>query len=260
MWIVARYLPVAPFSLKPASATSSGGMTLLVPTPYAIKMALLDAAIRLFGLKEGERLFPLLRDCSIALAPPDDLVVMKGFSKIRRHAESKESKKPDETQEAFKLHMQEKLAEKMEKGQYPYYSTISFREYVTYRDAFRLALSAPDGTALPDELPALLSSINYFGKRGGFVQLTSIPYQTEALPDTRFINLTSADLVAFHQAGTLQMLDDCGQSLTFQRANIYSAERITLGKERVLRHVILPYRLRSSSRGYSWYQIIDEEG
>jgi hypothetical protein len=184
---------------------------------------------------------------------------MKGFSKIRRHAESKDSKKPDETQEAFQLRVQEKLAEKMEKGQYPYYSTISFREYVTYSDTFRLALSAPDGMALPDELPTLLCAINYFGKRGGFVQLTSQPYQTETLPDTRFITLTSADLVAFHQAGTLQMLDDCGQALTFQRANIYSAERITLGKERILRHIVLPYRLHSSSRGYSWYRFMNEE-
>src|SRR6266487_5523575 len=90
MWIVARYLPVAPFSLKPAAATSSGGKTLLVPTPYAIKMALLDVALRTLGLAEGERLFPALRDLSIALQLPQDLVVMKGFSKIRRPFESKE--------------------------------------------------------------------------------------------------------------------------------------------------------------------------
>ncbi len=245
MWIVARYLPVAPFSLKPASATASGGMTLLVPTPYAIKMALLDAAIRLFGLKEGERLFPLLRDCTIALAPPHDLVVMKGFSKIRRPLKDKSD---------------EKAQEAHERKHWPMQPTIAYREYVSYQGDFQLAIAAPSHTALPAIFPQLLCAINYFGKRGGFVQLTSLPYQTETLPDTRFINLTSADLVAFHQAGTLQMLDDCGQMLTFQRANIYSAERITLGKERILRHVVLPYRLQSSSRGYSWYRYIQEEG
>ncbi len=54
------------------------------------------------------------------------------------------------------------------------------------------------------------------------------------------------------------MLDDCGQSLTFQRANIYSAERVTLAKERVVRHIVLPYQLQRSSRSYSWYQRITE--
>jgi hypothetical protein len=43
MWIIAHYLPVSFFSLKPAVATSSGGKTLLVPTPYALKMAFIKA-------------------------------------------------------------------------------------------------------------------------------------------------------------------------------------------------------------------------
>ena len=55
------------------------------------------------------------------------------------------------------------------------------------------------------------------------------------------------------------MLDDCGKSLTFQRANIYSPERITLGKERIIRHVVLPYRLTRSSRSYTWYQYAPQE-
>ena len=93
MWIMARYLPVAPFSLKPVNATSSGGKTLLAPTPYAIKMALLDVALRTLGVAEGERLFPFLRDLAVAIDLPRDLVVMKGFSKIRRPVESKDAQK-----------------------------------------------------------------------------------------------------------------------------------------------------------------------
>src|SRR5579875_3579387 len=89
MWIVAQYLPVSFFSLRPASATSSGGQTLLVPTPFAIKMALLSTLIRTRGLAEGERLFPALRDLPIALEPPEQAVVIKGFSKIRRELKDK---------------------------------------------------------------------------------------------------------------------------------------------------------------------------
>ena len=41
--------------------------------------------------------------------------------------------------------------------------------------------------------------------------------------------------------------------------HIYSSERITVGKERILRHVVLPYKLKRSSRSYSWYQRITEK-
>ncbi len=181
MWMIARYLPVAPFSLKPAAVTSSGGKTLLVMTPYAIKMALLDVAIRTLGVEAGAALFPRLRDLSICLAPPRDILVFKTFSKIWRPVESKDSKKPTETPEEFEARMQEKLAEKMQRGQYPFYSTISFREYVSYREPFQLAVGAADMVELPQELSMLLGNINYVGKRGGFVQVVEPPHLQEQL-------------------------------------------------------------------------------
>lgn len=258
MWMIAQYLPVTPFSLKPAVATSSGGKTLLVMTPYAIKMALLDVAIRTMGVADGESLFPRLRDLSVSLAPPQDILVFKNFSKSWRPVESKDTKKPDETKEEFEARRREKQAEKMERGQYPFYSTIAYREYVYYRDAFQLAFTLADG-APPLELQRLLLGVNYLGKRGGFIQIMEPPRQVEQLPQGRFIELTPDRLRTFYSDGTLQILDDCGSTLTFQRANIYSTERITLGKERILRHVVLPYKLKRSSRSYSWYEYIQGE-
>ncbi len=245
MWIVARYLPVAPFSLKSAAATSSGGKTLLAPTPYAIKMALLDVAIRKLGIEEGEKLFPQLRDLSIWLDAPTNLTVSKGFSKIQRPLKDKGD--------------EQKAEEAQARGHWPMQPTIAYREYVHYTDVFRLAFTRPEGTPLSEELHMLLTGINYFGKRGGFVQIMEPAQQVEELPDGQFTELTPDSLRPFRGDGTLQMLDDCGKSLTFQRANIYSSERITLGKERILRHVVLPYRLLRSSRSYSWYQRISEE-
>lgn len=244
LWIVARYLPVAPFSLKPAAATSSGGKTLLAPTPYAIKMALLDAAIRTKGVGEGERLLPFLRDLSVAIALPDDLLVIKGFSKIQRPLKDKND--------------EQKAMEAQARGHWPMQPTIAYREYVYYRDAFQLAFSSPGEEALSVELSRLLTCINYFGKRGGFMQIMEPPRQQEHLPENLFTELTAEGLQQFHPDGTLQVLDDCGKSLTFQRANIYSAERITMGKERILRHIVLPYTLKRSSRSYSWYRRITE--
>ena len=54
MWLVSEYEASALFTLKPATATASGGKTLLVPTPFAIKMALLDVACRLAGRAAAE--------------------------------------------------------------------------------------------------------------------------------------------------------------------------------------------------------------
>src|ERR1700722_18200764 len=47
-WLVAAYSPVTMFSLRMTHATSKGGKTLVVPTPYAVKMALLDVCFRRF--------------------------------------------------------------------------------------------------------------------------------------------------------------------------------------------------------------------
>lgn len=259
MWILARYLPVAPLSLKPAAATSSGGKTLLTMTPYAVKMALLDVAIRTLGLTEGERLFPLLRDLLLSIALPEDILVFKGFSKSWRPVESKESQKKDETREEFEARLQEKLADRFDKGQYPFYSTIAYREYVYYRDSFQLALAASTGAMLPEELSHLLAGVNYLGKRGGFIQLIETPKLVDCLPEDSFINLTQDEPHSFRTDGVLQMLDDCGKTLTFQRANIYNQERLVLGKDRIIRHIVLPYRMIRSSRGYSHYQRIREE-
>ena len=245
MWLVARYLPVSLFSLKSASATASGGKTLLVPTPFALKMALLDAAIRTRGLAEGERLFPLLRNLSLAFGAPRDLIVIKGFGKIQRLLKDKGNA--------------EKASVAQAKGQWPMQPTIAYREYVYYRDAFQLALTMPDGTDVPSELSQLLLHINYLGKRGSFIQIMEPPHLVEQVSNQQFINLTPATMEPFFMEGTLQMLDDCGPSLSFAHANVYTDKRITIGKERILRHVVLPYQVVRSSRGYSWYRHIPIE-
>ena len=75
-------------------------------------------------------------------------------------------------------------------------------------------------------------------------------------PEGHFIHLTATTLQSFSTKGTLQMLDDCGASLTFAKADIYNDAKIVLHKDRVLRHIVLPYEQIRSSRDYSWYQRI----
>lgn len=250
-WVVAAYHPVSLFSLRPASVTASGGKTLLVPTAFAIKMALLNASIQTAGLDEGKRRFSTIRDLRIAVAPPERITVVKSFAKVRRPAEFK-GKADERDQWVAKL---------AEKGHYPFVPTIAYRELVQFGNplealdlnVLRVACASPS-EEIPEWLGSLLMAVNYIGKRGGFLQLVRMPEQMQT-PDEAFTDITR-DSTAFDLNGTLQMLDDCGEDMTFEHADIYSGKRIGLGKERVLRHVVLPYRLARSSRGYSLYERI----
>jgi len=109
------------------------------------------------------------------------------------------------------------------------------------------------GTQLPqDWLEGLLLNVNYLGKRGGFVQLTQLRGQYSTLP-AGFVELTVTPKTFAFQ-GTLQVLDDCTPMLTFAKANIYSGEKVTLGKERVTRTVVLPYRVTRASKSFTLYE------
>lgn len=232
-WLIAKYQPTALFSLKPAWATSSGGKSLLVPTPYAIKMALLDAACRTAGVTVAKEVWPWLRDLTVALQPPGRVVVTNLFTKILKPRRT--PAKPG-TQHAG-----------------PLGKTIGFREYVYFDGPLGVALG---GTLTdPARLEGWLLQINYLGKRGGFVQLMGPPTPAETLPP-EFIVVDGDPTRSFFAAGIIQQLDDCDASLTFEKADIYSGKNIRLGKERVLRHIVLPYRLVRSSKGFSYYERI----
>ena len=237
-WLAARYQPTTMFSLKPASATSSGGKTLLCPTPFALKMALLDVAIRTQGLERGEVLFKTICQLRIALKPPEQTVVNNTFTKILRPHKSG----PKDANGTGLMT--------------PMGNTIAFREYVSFHGEMVLIFQGMPA----EELSPLLLNLNYVGKRGGFLQLLAPPelktWTDDALKTNGYTLLTEP-ATEFSVNGLLQLLDDCGPKMTFAHANIYSGTRITLGKERILHHVVLPYRLVRSSKGYSYYERVE---
>ena len=238
-WLTTRYQSTTMFSLKPASATSSGGKTLLCPTPFAIKMALLDVAIRTQGLERGETLFKTIRQLRIALRPPKQTVVNNTFIKILRPHKSG----PKDANGTGLMA--------------PMGNTIAFREYVSFHGEMDLIFQ---GMSV-EELAPLLLNVNYLGKRGGFLQLLAPPelktWTDDELQANNYTLLTEPT-TAFPVDGLLQMLDDCGPKMTFEHANIYSGKGIKLGKERILHHVVLPYRLVRSSKSYSYYERLDD--
>ena len=92
-------------------------------------------------------------------------------------------------------------------------------------------------------------------KRGGFMQLLKTPHITEELP-AQFVDATNQQ-TSFFIFGTLQVLDDCAPSLSFERANIYSGVKLKDG-DRIRRNIILPYRMTRSSKSFSLYEYVTD--
>ncbi|MCB0047789.1 MAG: hypothetical protein KDD92_20370 [Caldilineaceae bacterium] len=236
MWYITTYEPVALISLKMATATSTGGKSLLLPTPFAYKMALLGVALSGAGLEQGMALWPHIRDADVAVRGPEQIVANNTFAKIMKPARGKAELDPDTG-----------LIESMN-------HTIGFREYVQWHGDCRLAIRLPDKNEI--DWKQWLTSIHYIGKRGGLLQAVD-SFQSATEPDATFTYLTQSHR-AFRLDGTLQLMDDCAEDVTFDQVNIYSSKSMRLGKDRILRHVIIPYRQVRSSRGYTLYERIDD--
>lgn len=231
MWVVAEYEATALFSLKPATATASGGRTLLVPTPFAIKMALLDVACRVEGVSIGESVMSWLSAAQIALQPPQRIVVNNTFIKILRPRRN--PAQPGTADAGF------------------FQRTISYREYAQLDGSFSIAISVPEEQLT--QIQQWLMYINYLGKRGSFIQVQGLPVVQETLSDM-FIVVDGNMADSFPLGAIMTQLDDSSDDLDFEKVSIYSGKSLRLGKDRLLQHVALPYRLVSSSRGYSYYE------
>ncbi|NDJ78840.1 MAG: hypothetical protein GYB65_21525 [Chloroflexi bacterium] len=241
MWTIAEFRPVALFSLRPANATVSGGKTLITPTPFAIKMALLDGAIRLWGRDQGAEWWPQIRDLAVAVALPDQLLVVKTFQRILRP---------------------QGLRDRLGTGlSGPWGANIVYREYVQFDTSAPMQIAIrdvhPDTSALP--WIGLFSQINYFGKRGSFFQFTDA-YTGDGLDDTVF-TLLNEPSDGFDPRGLMQLLDDCGSEMTFAHADIYDQThprlKINQPDGRLLNIVVLPYAQTGAGRGFTAYQRLE---
>ncbi len=234
MWVVADYEATALFSLKPATATASGGKTLLIPTPFAVKMGLVDIICRTERRDVAEAVWDdWLSIARVALRPAPEVVVNNTFIKILRPPKSP-------------------------KAGEPFQQTIAYREYAHLAGSFGIAVETPD-TEQGERLQGWLLCLNYLGKRGGFVQALDLPDIVEDdQPPDGFIPIGSLpdryDLNAI-----MTQLDDVAEDVSFEQIDIYNKQKqLNLGKHRILHHTILPYRLVDSSRGYSHYQLVEE--
>jgi len=227
MWIIARYMPTTLFSLKHSAATSSGAKSLPCPSPYSMKMALIDAAFRKLGNERTRELFLVIRKLELTASPPEKIVVNNSFIKIKR---------------------------KPKKGKEPFISTVAFREYVYCRGYLNIAFKT-DGIPQKDmeTLKLLFPRINYFGKRGSFYQF--ICFQTlEEDPDSSFWQpIDGRSIDATHDAILVEM-DDMGKDADLERINTFSKSKTDKKKDRISLPCVVPYRKVSSGKSFTFYE------
>lgn len=237
MWLLATYQPTTFFSLRPSNITSSGGKTLLVPTPYAVKMALLDAAIRTQGVASAEINWMLLRNLNMAVRLPERAVVNNLFTRILKPTRT--DNRDDDGD-----------ADEVGEGKGAYTRTIGYREYVHFDGSMALALEVR-GEVVAKQLEVLLPQVNYFGKRGSFIQFIPPAQTVDELP--RDFVLLQERPNEYHIDSQLQVLDDCDGKTSFEQVNVFTQEKVK--RKQLL--IIVPYRLRRSSRSFSDYERIN---
>jgi len=221
-WLVLEYAPVATFELRPSNTTKTGGKTLLCPTPYTIKMALLDRMIRYYGLDYGRDAFPVIRDLGVWLRPPEAVAINRTFQKILR---------PPFKNSAWT-------------------STIAMREFCVQAGTLGIALSLP-GDDLLSALTEMATAINYFGQRGSFYQIES-GYESDG-PPAGYVDATGPTQTRL--MGFLQRMDDMHPEATFDDVSAFNP-RSKGG--RVAYNVVFPYRLVANASNHTvwrWMEV-----
>ena len=229
-WLVAEYQPTAPFSLKISLATSSVGKTLIVPTPYSIKMAFVDAAFRA-GLSDVDcaDFLRSLVAVDLRIAPADAAAVTHTFVKVRQ-----------ESRDADPL--------------VPYIASIAYREVAHHHGRLRWAfdLAAGDDT-LAERLVRLAPHVGYIGKRGSFVQFLGLSRVTEL--SGRFTQpVQNQEPWSPPPRAHVVPLDDFGPEASLEVLSSFTKGRPSRDRHRKFVDTIVPVGLVNTGPGFSEYR------
>jgi len=231
---VFRYASISLFSLKNSRATSTAGKTLLTPTPYAVKMAVLDAALRHGLIHSPGDLVRWLAAASVRIGVPQHACVTGTIQSVRQETRDVERKRKPNSP--------------------PYRGTIAFREVVHLQGALGLAFDLK--TCPPELVPLLLEAapaINYFGKRGSFFQYLSGARQ-RAL-DPSFTQPVAAIDSAASAEGQRTMLDEFGAGATFDALNSFAATEARRDVDRKFVETMVPLVVHNAGPGFVHYSL-----
>lgn len=212
------YQPTNLFSLKESNSTNSGAKSLLIPSPYSIKMALFSQAITIDGRdifeKKQSKEFAFIKDAKIEFRISGGICVNNCFVTIQSLRDGKYRGKP------------------------------SFREYIYITDNIEIVLDVKSEEA-KQYLKKYLHRINYFGKRGCFFQFVGyrdIPGE----PNVKEFDASD------YSSGILQEFDDISDKAQFKNVNNYDSA----GPKRDKKILVIPVQNISSSKSYTHYRCL----
>lgn len=228
-WLVFEYAPVALFSLKSSLATSTAGITLLVPTPYAVKMAFVDASFRA-GFDYGlcAKILESLVRIQVFISPPTHAVVTQTFVKIRQ-----ESRKGDPLR--------------------PYGPNVAYRELVHFSGKWRFAFDlVPQDDEVTEILVRCAPHVNYIGKRGSFIQY-ECAFRLLHLDETFTQPVQGSATWTIPARAHIADLDDFGPEATLRVLSSFSPARAEAGRHRKFVRTLVPLGLVSTGPGFREY-------
>jgi hypothetical protein len=242
-WLICRYAPVTLFSLRSTYATSKGGKSLLVPTPYAIKMGLIDACFRAFPAQDAEatarRTFNIIKAQPVRIKPPEECIVQNTFIRVLQPAR-------DEGED--------------DASTGPFARTIAYREFVFFKGEMEVAIGLNPSSI--EDVQSLFTHINYFGKRGSQWQFLGVSTHKGKLPPGFSLPTSEIPHYPLDAVGRYRIteyLDDFGPKLCaakdgFERVSTYHSGDVKLGEHRILQPTLLPYERTSAGRHFTHYR------
>ena len=208
------------FSLKESNSTSSGAKSLLLPSPYAIKMAVFNQAITIHGKdvfeEKKSKEFVFIRDAQISYHVSGSFCVNNCFVTIQSLRDGSYRGKP------------------------------SFREYIYLSDLIEIIFDVETEEA-KRYLQKYLYRINYFGKRGCFFQFVSYR-DNPSKPNVKEFDVTN-DL-----AGILQEYDDISPKAQFKNVDNFDSASARRDKK----ILVIPVQNVNSSKSYTHLRTIVE--
>jgi CRISPR-associated protein Cas5 subtype I-A len=226
------YQPTNLFSLKESNSTNSGAKSLLIPSPYSIKMALFNQAITIDGLdklKEDKKSkeFVFIKDARISYRISGSFCVNNCFVKVLKIKTDKRNKQQREEGVNFEPGLK---------------TTVSFREYIYLSDNIEIIFDVISDEA-KQYLQKYLHRINYFGKRGCFFQF--VGYRDNPSEP----NVKEFDVDDF-SPGILQEYDDISPKADFKNVDNFDSANAKRDKK----ILVIPVENINSSKSYTHFR------
>lgn len=212
------YIPTTLFSLRDSACTASGAKSLFLPSPYAIKMAIINQVLTIESQDYFDKhidKFDIVKNLRINYRVSGYLTANNCLIKIQ--------KKRDQNSD--------------------FNSTVSYREYIYASEPLEIIFDT-DSDKSVKFLKKYLYRINYFGKRGCYFQFLRYS-DSPSLPNVQPFDI--------HKIipGIIQEYDDINKKMKFENVNSYSQKKVIRDKKRL----VIPLIRESFSKSFTKYKV-----